>query len=58
MKDSWFQLLEPVIKSYTPDIYKELSEKGGTILPNQELIYNAFNQFETNELKVVILGQD
>lgn len=29
-----------------------------SILPPRELIFNAFNQFNQNELKVVILGQD
>lgn len=60
VKTSWKNPLEILIKPYEPVINeilcKDIELYG--ILPPKHLIFNAFNHFNMNELRVVIIGQD
>lgn len=57
----WQPVLASAADKYHSDLRKveELYQLGElSILPVQELVFNAFNRFNQAELKVVILGQD
>ena len=61
LNSDWKTFLKEEIKS--DDFKKIISElsaerKHHTIFPENEMIFNAFNQTNIDELKVVILGQD
>jgi len=61
LNSDWKTFLKKEIKS--DDFKKIISElsaerKHHTIFPENEMIFNAFNQTNIDELKVVILGQD
>ena len=61
IKSSWQQLLSSEFeKEYFILLMKQVDEKYNTTtcFPPKELIFNAFNQFEYKDLKVVIIGQD
>lgn len=61
MKPSWYSLLKEYLESdpFTAIIeYLRERIKITAIYPLSEQVFNAFNQFETYDLKVVILGQD
>lgn len=60
MKKSYREFLQDIMEELLPNIEKKLKERneeGIEIYPNG-LVFNAFNQHELNDLKVVILGQD
>lgn len=62
LPNDWNQLLKPIIdKPYFQNIIHFLASeanKGKTIFPQQDQIFNAFNLTSVENLKVVILGQD
>jgi len=61
IKDSWNDFFE---KETTKEYFKLLQEsidaeyQSQICFPPKDLIFNAFNQFEIEDLKVVIIGQD
>ncbi|MGV9004395.1 uracil-DNA glycosylase [Flavobacterium sp.] len=58
---SWKEFLKPEFEqSYFVSLMKSVEEEyaNNHCFPPKELIFNAFNQFEANDLKVVIIGQD
>lgn len=58
---SWYSFFETEMqKTYFKELMFEVdAEYQNTIcFPPKELIFNAFNQFELEDLKVVIIGQD
>lgn len=57
MKESWIKLLQtPLLNLNLLKIGEAYSKN--TCYPEQENIFAPFNQFETDKLKVVIVGQD
>jgi uracil-DNA glycosylase len=61
MKRSYYNFLSPILSSeIMKKIWTYLKERSSTheIYPLQEKVFNAFNQHELYDLKVVILGQD
>lgn len=61
IQTSWYHfLLEEIEKPYFEQIMKQVDEEylKNVCFPPKELIFNAFNQFEFKDLKVVIMGQD
>ncbi|WNM17921.1 uracil-DNA glycosylase [Flavobacterium capsici] len=61
IKPSWQDFLASEFeKSYFVSLLNSLDEEYENYIcfPPKELIFNAFNQFDVNELKVVIIGQD
>lgn len=61
MKDSWLKILQSEgKKEYFQKIITKLSEaeKISEIFPEQTKMFRAFEFFQVNETKVVILGQD
>ena len=58
---SWQEFLKSEFeKSYFVDLMKSVAEEyqNSICFPPKELIFNAFNQFELKDLKVVVIGQD
>lgn len=56
LNTNWKDILLPIFEDFNHinEIYQETDE----ILPPKHLIFNAFNKFNIEDLKVVILGQD
>ena len=45
-------------KTYFQKILKVINNKDKHIFPTQELLFNAFENFDYDNLKIVLLGQD
>ena len=62
LKTTWKQILLDIFQEFNTleEKYEERMKFDGflNIFPPQELIFNAFNRFNFEDLKVVILGQD
>lgn len=62
VKESWYNIINSLcIKHDIFNKIKELDSKYNNeipILPNNELIFKAFNYFELNDLNVILIGQD
>ena len=59
--DSWYEkLVDEFEKDYFKNLIVEVEKEyqNSICFPPKELIFNAFNQFDINDLKVVIIGQD
>lgn len=64
LSTDWKSILNEVSTNYIENINKQISKDIigysplAEVFPPKELILNAFNHFNFNELKVVIIGQD
>ena len=61
IKTDWLPIIKQILennKKETETINNILDNDEYIIYPPKELIFNAFNHFNFNDLKVVILGQD
>lgn len=61
IQTSWQEFLESEFeKPYFVSLLKSVAEEyeNNVCFPPKEMIFNAFNQFEESDLKVVIIGQD
>lgn len=64
LKTDWKNVLHPIAEKYKNELNAFITKEQddfkdvADILPPSNMILNAFDQFNTTELKVVILGQD
>ena len=64
IKTNWKPILENIIQNNLPNIYSQLEKEREDfdglceIYPPKEFIFNAFNFFNFEDLKIVIIGQD
>ena len=62
VKESWYNIINSLCIKH--DIFNKITELDSKynneipILPNNELIFKAFNYFELNDLNVILIGQD
>lgn len=56
----WRSVLKQYIDKYKDSIQSQINKDtvDNTVYPPSELIFNAFNRFNSKELKVVLIGQD
>jgi len=60
-KSSWRDAMKTEIdKAYFKDLTRFINEQydQNSVFPEKDLIFNSINQFEINDTKVVIIGQD
>jgi len=62
VKESWYNIINSLCIKH--DIFNKITELDSKynneipILPNNELIFKAFNHFELDDLNVILIGQD